>query len=246
MQFIDVQNEFMAFIRDPSRPLPEGMTEKRMKVYSDLFFNNVHGFVSNGFPVLRTLYSEDDWNEIVRDFFINHDCHTPIFAEIAEEFLVFLQTEYQMKDRDPVFMLELAHYEWLELVVSIAQSQRSLQHLASESIQQLPLCLSDFARIAQYSYDVQHIDEDYQPTEPLEVPSFFCVYRDLEEQVKFLTLTPLTAQVLSYIQQAETTNFTELVNWLSEIYPQMSPESIEQGCLQLLGQMAEKDIVMTR
>ncbi|RLV61023.1 DUF2063 domain-containing protein [Parashewanella curva] len=246
MQFIDVQNEFMAFIRDPSRPLPAGMTEKRMKVYSELFFNNVHNFVSSGFPVLKSLYEEEDWNVIVRDFFINHDCHTPIFAEIAEEFLVFLQTRYQTKDTDPAFMLELAHYEWLELVVSIAQSRRNLEPLSVDDITEKPLCLSDFARIAQYSYDVQHIDEDYQPSEPLEVPAFFCVFRDKQEEVRFLSLTPLTAQVLSYIEQAETTNYDELVAWLAGVYPQMEKENIQQGCLQLLTQMVEKEIVMTQ
>ncbi|MGB0895441.1 MAG: DNA-binding domain-containing protein [Parashewanella sp.] len=245
MGFADIQNEFMDYIRDPSNPLPDNIPLKRMLVYRDLFFNNVDGFVSNAFPVLKTLYKEDEWTTLVQNFFVNHDCSTPIFLEIAEEFLLFLQTEYQPTKTDPIFMLELAHYEWLELVVSIAQKQRFLKPLSEEQIASAQLCLSDYARVAQYSFDVQHISEDYQPTEPLEVPQFFCVFRDDEEEVSFLNLTPLSAQVLSYIDQSGGTTFSELTSWLADLYPQMETEAIMQGCHQLLSQMSEKEIVMT-
>ena len=120
MGFIEVQQQFMDYIRDPSLPLPEGIEPRRMKIYRELFFNNIAGFVSSAFPVLKSVYEDDQWQALVQQFFVSHDCKTPIFVEIAGEFLAFLQHEYQMTEDDPVFMLQLAHYEWLELCVAVA------------------------------------------------------------------------------------------------------------------------------
>ncbi len=244
MSFVEVQNEFMDYIKNPSNPLPEGIEQRRMSVYRELFFNNVKGFVSNAFPVLETLYEEQRWNDLIQEFFVNHDCQTPIFVEIAQEFLIFLQSEYESKEYDPIFMLELAHYEWLELVVSVAKSQRDLKTLNTGDIESSTLCLSESAKVAQYSFDVQHISVDYQPIEPLESPKFYCVYRDSEEEVSFLQLTPLSAQVLSFIDHEVETSFEAITSWLHQMYPQMELADIEQGCLQLLQQMTEKQIVL--
>ncbi|RYV03166.1 DUF2063 domain-containing protein [Shewanella sp. OPT22] len=244
MSFVEIQNEFMDYIKNPSNPLPDGIEQRRMSVYRELFFNNVKGFVSNAFPVLETLYSEKQWEALVQEFFVTHDCQTPIFVEIAQEFLIFLQSEYELKEYDPIFMLELAHYEWLELVVSVAQSQRDLKPLDADDIQSSTLCLSESAKVTQYSFDVQHISEDYQPIEPLETPRFYCVFRDVDEEVSFLQLTPLSAQILSFMEHEVETSFEAITSWLHQMYPQMELEQITQGCLQLLQQMAEKQIVL--
>ena len=58
MGFIEVQQQFMDYIRDPSLPMPEGIEPRRMKVYRDLFFNNISGFVASAFPVLKSLYHD--------------------------------------------------------------------------------------------------------------------------------------------------------------------------------------------
>ena len=246
MSFVEIQNEFMDYIKNPENPLPNGIEQRRMSVYRELFFNNLKGFVSNAFPVLETLYTEEQWDELIQSFFVTHDCKTPIFVEIAQEFLIFLQSEYELKEHDPIFMLELAHYEWLELVVSVAKEQRELNPISSEDIESVTLSLSESAKVAQYSFDVQHISLDYQPIEPLETPRFFCVYRDQDEEVSFLQLTPLSAQVLSFIEHEVETSFAAIISWLHQIYPQMELDEIKQGCLQLLQQMAEKQIVKTK
>ena len=73
MSFIDVQNEFMAHIREPNmQPCPTDIEDRRMAIYRDLFFNNINGFVSSAFPVLKTLYSDQQWLLLVRAFFSEH------------------------------------------------------------------------------------------------------------------------------------------------------------------------------
>ncbi|ABZ76152.1 conserved hypothetical protein [Shewanella halifaxensis HAW-EB4] len=245
MSFVDVQQDFMDYIKDPSRPLPDGIEARRMKIYRELFFNNVDGFVSNAFPVLKSLYKEEDWLEIVQSFFATHDCHTPIFVGISQEFLLFLQTEYQVTEIDPPFMLELAHYEWLELVVAVAQDNASQRLITSEDteIETIKLCVSATSKVAQYAYDVQHISPDYRPEEPSELPQYFCIYRDLNEEVRFLLLNPLTAQMLAYLSQHESLGYTELLDWLVHTYTHIQADALKAGCLQLLEDLGHKGII---
>ncbi|MCK7633357.1 MULTISPECIES: DNA-binding domain-containing protein [unclassified Shewanella] len=245
MNFKQVQQSFIDYIRDPAKPLPTGTSIERMQVYRELFFSNVMGFVSNGFPVLKSLYTQNDWLILVQDFFSQHDCQSPLFIDIAGEFLDFLQQEYQLKNTDPVFMLELAHYEWLELVVAVAQQDAKEVELKPENIQDLPLCLSSTARVAQYHYPVQLIRDDFCPTACLDTPVFFCIYQDEDSEVRFLQLNPLSAQVLAYLAEQGLMSFDGIVNWLTITYPQITPEALAQGCLQLLEQLAIKGIVRT-
>ena len=45
MSFIEIQNEFMAHIREPKKnKKPSGIEDRRMSIYRDLFFNNIEGF----------------------------------------------------------------------------------------------------------------------------------------------------------------------------------------------------------
>lgn len=247
MGFIDVQQQFMDYIRDPSLPLPDGIEARRMTIYRELFFNNISGFVSSAFPVLKSLYSAEKWQALVQQFFVEYDCQTPIFVEIAAEFLAFLQHQYTPSEHDPIFMLQLAHYEWLELCAAVAPDTAASQLLGSD-IQDKPLGLAASAKVAQYGFDVQHISVDYQPIAPTAQAHFFCVYRDSEDEVAFLQLTPLSAQVLAHIEEMgraqQAVNVENIIDWLSEHYPQMTKDALFSGCLPLLQQLAQKGIVV--
>ncbi|MGI2171293.1 HvfC family RiPP maturation protein [Shewanella sp. MF05960] len=248
MGFIDVQQQFMDYIRDPSLPLPDGIEARRMTIYRELFFNNISGFVSSAFPVLKSLYTAEQWQMLVQQFFVKHDCQTPIFVEIAAEFLAFLQHQYTPSEHDPIFMLQLAHYEWLELCAAVAPDTAVSQLLDSDNVQHPFLSLAASAKVAQYGFDVQHISVDYQPIAPTAQAHFFCVYRDSEDEVAFLQLTPLSAQVLAYIEEMDraqqAVNVDQIISWLSGHYPQMSTDALLSGCLPLLQQLAQKGIVV--
>ncbi|BAJ02758.1 HvfC family RiPP maturation protein [Shewanella violacea] len=242
MNFTRIQQSFMDYIKEPSRPLPKGTEARRMKIYRDLFFNNINGFVSSAFPVLKSLYAEEAWLALIQKFFVTHDSQTPIFIEIAQEFVSFLQSEYQLTEGDPAFIIELAHYEYMELVVAVAKDNPLHQGMQGP-ITQVALCLSDTAKVLQYRFDVQRVSEDYRPDGPAESPLNFCLYRDKQDEVIFLQLNPLAAQALGYLCQYESVNFDYLVTWLKQTYPQMDDEVLTQGCKQMLVELAAKGVV---
>ena len=122
MNHTTLQRRFAARIRDPQQALPPGIATERMAIYEELFFNNLDGFISSGFPVLRQLFDEPRWHRLVRAFMREHRCRTPYFSQLGEEFIGWLQDGYRAEEGDPPFLLELAHYEWVELALSLAEA----------------------------------------------------------------------------------------------------------------------------
>ncbi|MDN3377119.1 MULTISPECIES: putative DNA-binding domain-containing protein [unclassified Pseudoalteromonas] len=246
MSFQDIQNTFMAHIRQPSnQPAPEGIEDRRMAIYRDLFFNNIEGFISSGFPVLKTLYSTSDWNTLIRRFFVEHDCSSPYFLDIAGEFINYLSHGYVKTATDPVFMIELAHYEWVELDVSICQ-QDDCEILIDTALAVTPLYFSQTARNLSYQFAVQQISVDHQPVAPTSQPNYFVVYRDLDDEVHFLTTNPMTALLLSLIEASPAILFDQLCHQVIQHAPQFSYEQVSIGADQTLQAMAKKGVIVTK
>ena len=85
------QRAMARYLRDPAgEEPPRGVEQRRLDIYQNLIFNNIEGFISGGFPVLRSLYDESDWLGLVRAFIDSHRCTTPYFLEIGQEFMQFL------------------------------------------------------------------------------------------------------------------------------------------------------------
>lgn len=109
-EFTRRQYEFAAHIRDPEHnPAPGEIEDRRMAIYRELFYNNVEGFLSGTFPVLRKLHDDRHWHSLVRDYFSGHLAQTPLFLEIPREFLAWLKNERAAQLSDLPFLYELAH-----------------------------------------------------------------------------------------------------------------------------------------
>ncbi|GAB4259186.1 MAG: DUF2063 domain-containing protein [Methylomicrobium sp.] len=237
------QREFAAFIRDPQRnPAPTDVKAERMSIYRELFFNNVESFLSSNFPVLKSLFEPEHWLELTQDFFAKHRCRTPHFSEIPEEFLDYLQNERDNPNDWP-FLLELAHYEWVEMALAIAQEEAPETTDESLDLQHSPLMLSPVAWPLVYRYPVHEIAQDSQPLEAPAQPSFLVVYRTPADAVKFLQITASTYRLLEIIGDRQPITAEDcLMQLAAEMsIPDRSP-FIERG-LQTLRDLADKAIV---
>ena len=73
----ELQRRFAAHLRDPAtNPAPEGIEDRRLQVYRELFFDNVSSSLAGTFPVLHAVLGPGRWAELVRDFYRDHRCHT--------------------------------------------------------------------------------------------------------------------------------------------------------------------------
>jgi len=237
------QLEFAAYIRDPEHnPPPADVKPQRMAMYRELFFNNIDSFLSVNFPVLRTLLNDRQWFELGQDFFAKHASQSPHFSEIPEEFLDYLQNERDSSEDFP-FMLELAHYEWVEMALSIAKdtvpaTPKNLDNLLDQHIR-----LSTLAWPLAYQYPVQKISPDFLPETAPEVATFLVVYRNPEDEVNFIEITPITYRLLQIIQEREQVLVTDCLKQVAEESKHPNPEMIVSGGLQILKELAEKTVI---
>ena len=243
--FKEVQYQFTAHIRDPeNNPAPAEIEDRRMEIYRGLFYRNVQGFLASGFPVTRKLYSEENWHKMVRDFFSNHKSHSPYFKDISKEFVTYLSDERQAQPDDPAFLLELTHYEWLEIMLSFVDVNIDWAHIKKDGIlmKEIPV-LSPLMQLNRYEYPVHKIRPDFQPGTPPEQASFLLVYRDQKDKVGFMEMNPMTARLVELIAENNKTGKEILLGLAKEI-PSIAEDVILHGGHTTLTQLREKDIIL--
>jgi hypothetical protein len=244
MSFQATQNAFMQHIRDPENNAFPDIEDRRLAIYRELFFNNVEGFVSSAFPVLHSLYSEDDWLALVRKFFSQHDCKSPYFLQISEEFMAFLSNEYQRTDVDPEYMLELAHYEWVELALSIADQDPNEGQIAD--IQTQPMYFSSLAWRVSYAYPVQFASSDNPHLNVMDEGNHLVIYRDNDDEIQFVAINGITAHLLQQIESNAGISFAVLLEVMQSVLPQVEAAVLESGLETTLLDLAEKGVLVTK
>ena len=198
----DSQMRMARFLRDPAnQPPPEGVEPRRLKIYQDLIYNNIEGFISGGFPVLRSLYNEDDWHALVRRFIEGHRCNSPYFLEISQEFLRFLMEDFEHRDCDPPFLTELAHYEWVELGLDVSEEEIP-EDSADADTMRARVHLSPLAWVLAYRYPVHQIGPGFRP-DTVGQPTYLVVYRDRSDKVQFMALNSAMARLLELLRDAD-------------------------------------------
>lgn len=203
--FRDKQYAFARHIRDPENyPAPAGAEDRRMAIYRDLFLNNLRNLLSQTFPVLKKLHKPDKWRSIIRLFMAQHVAQTPYFVEIPREFLQFLQTEYVPAEDDFPFLVELAHYEWVELALSVSDATNDDVAFDphGDMLDGVPV-KSTLAWHFAYQYPVHRISTKFIPQAAGEQVSFLVIYRKANDDVAFMELNPVSARLLELIDANE-------------------------------------------
>lgn len=236
------QHEFASYIRDPETyPIPADVQPERMAMYRQLFFNNIESFLAANFPVLRNILSDSQWAELTEDFFAKHSSQSPYFSEIPEEFLAYLENEREGAGDFP-FMLELAHYEWVEMALSIAKDEVADQHL--DNLLQARIKLSPLAWSLAYQYPVHKIAPNFLPEQTPALPTFLVVYRNPNDEVNFIEITPMTYRLLEIIEQSEGIQTDAALRQVAEEMKHPDPQMVMTGGLQILQELAEKTVII--
>ena len=244
--FQKLQYDFTRHIRDPQHHAkPEGIEARRMAVYRNLLFNNIQSFINNAFPVLHSLYAEKAWLALIRQFFADYRCQTPYFVEISQEFLIFLQDTYQANENDPAFLSELAHYEWVELDLMLSKETLNLDNINphGDLLAQRPM-LSPLCSPLAYQWDVQHISVDYQPQQMPAQATYLIVYRNHDDEVKFIEANPVTARLIALLQSEQKLSGEALLRQIAAEMQHPQPSLIIQAGHQILLKLLKAGVLL--
>ncbi len=195
------QFRLAAHLRDPAAPPPPGIEDRRLKIYRDLFYNSLQGLLAGNFPVIRKLLGDTGWHALVRDFYRDFRAGTPLFPELPREFIQYLQERGEGRG-DPPWLLELAHYEWVELALDLSEASDADEDHDPQGdlLAGIPLP-SPLAWPLAYAWPVHRLSPDYQPATPPDTPSFLLVRRDAANKVRFSELSALTFRLLQRLSE---------------------------------------------
>ena len=211
LDFQRYQQEFTAHIRNPNvHKKPAGVVLARMAVYREAVLNNIYESVSVCFPVCQAAIGKRAWRALLKDFVKSYPAQSPIFREIPQQFLQFLNT----LNSQPTFLAELAHYEWVELAVSALQTE-SIQlskntHLLSER----PV-LTPAHMLLEYDFAVHKIAKGKLPKTTEK--TYLLVFRNARFEVKFIELNPTTFQLLQLLEKNDMTGEQALMRLAASI-----------------------------
>ena len=195
--------------------------------------------------VLRSLYDDAGWAALVREFFDEYRCQTPLFPEIPREFLQYLQEQRRERSGDPPFLLELAHYEWVEIALGL--DTRELDDIAADPggdlLRGVPV-LSPLAWPLSYRFPVHRIRPDFQPETPPEDATHLLVYRDRADKVRFTQLNSMSLLLVRLLQSEEPFTGLAALKRVAEQLAHPEPERIVASGGELLTGLRHRDIVL--
>ena len=230
MSFQNYQRAFTARIRDPkANARPQGAPAKRMKVYEELLYNNLEGFLLACFPVCRKILGVRRWNRLVRAFFRDHANHTPYFRQIPEEFLKYLQDEWERPEDFPAFLPELAHYEWMELALDTSDADRDLpEHDPDGDLLAGHPLVNPVLQVLAYRWPVHRLSQRYKPADAPAEPTFIVTWRDRDLDIHFSLLNPTTARFLALVQESPELSGDEVIQQLARELGHPTPNALRQ------------------
>lgn len=238
--FQALQLDFAAHIRNPElNPIPDGIEARRMAIYIRLFYNNIESFCSMRFERTKAILGEERWHRMIRDFVHRHQCKSPYFAQISEEFIAYLAMD-RSEPSDPPFLLELCHYEWLPLyfdrMVGELPTYRPCQDPLGTKLK-----TSELSLVRRYVWPVHKIAVDFQPIESPEKPTWALAFRNRADKVDIKHVDAFTANLVETLRTPMTG--LEAVHAVLGDSVNLDEERLEQFSLRL-DDLIELDVLV--
>ena len=242
--FREVQRAFTAYLRDPeNNPRPDGVPENRLAVYRYAVYSNIEGFLADNFPRIKTFYSETEWESLVRDYIVRHTSHTMCFVDLPKEFLDYLENLRDNED-DPPFLYELAHFEWLETLISADERQLPTEEFAQDDLLDAVPVINPLTQLLRYSYPVHLVAPDNLPSAEPEAPSFIVAFRKKNHKFGYSEVNVLTARLVELLAlNLDKTGREVLLDLAAEMGAE-DVQSIVEGGASILERLLGDEIIL--
>ena len=251
-EFQQYQHQFVDYLRNPhADQILENTLPEASQIYAELYYSGIEGCLQRCFPNSRALLGENIWQKVVQLFIKEHRCQSPLYREIPNEFMAYLLNAKPGLEL-PEFINDLAHYEWMELIIETAESNQTHANFPRlvAPLSMVPV-LNPVLHLLHYRYPVQHISatDDYWQNwqnrlEPYEqVPIILAGFRAQDDQVKFVELNAITARLIELLQ-GETRNQEHILLQLADEINFSDPIQFMQFGREILQQLSEQQIII--
>ncbi|NOX09577.1 MAG: hypothetical protein GXP22_08845 [Gammaproteobacteria bacterium] len=244
----DYQHQFAQHLRNSAvNPAPEGADPQRMQVYEDLIFNNFNSFLLNCFPITHDILGNKAWHKLTKQGFAESHSPSPLFRDIPATFLAWLQTKTTEPLPQYPWLYEFMHYEWIELSVKTDTADLDTVVIPDQSGDRLDnkLVLNPTAQLACYHWPVHTISPDNSTPVISEQAHCFLIFRKKDDEVHFIEVNPLTAQLIQQLQESSEQPLRQILKKLANTVYQGSVQDLETAIPPLLTSLQQQELILS-
>lgn len=243
--FIKVQREFVRHLRDPdSVSPPASLAPERVAVYSNAVRSNLEGFIGDNFPRIKNVMSVAAWEAMVADYLRNHSSKSPLFVDLPTEFFDYLCEERDVAD-DPPYLLELAHFDLLENLVSTQEVRIDETGIdrSGDIMTGVPV-MNPTTQMVGYTFPVHRIEDAEFPHDIPEVATFIVAFRDRENRYAYIDLNPATARSVELLLAQEDLTGEAVMRQVADELGHRDVEAVVAGGEEIIMRFVARDLIL--
>jgi len=196
------------------------------------------------------MLGKDRWALLIRDFYSTHNSRSPLFPDLPKELLDYLATErncnpHSDAEADPPFLYELAHYEWAETGLALAEDPVPDPAIDpnGDLLEAHPVT-SALAWLFSYNYPVNEIGKGNWPTAPAAKPYYYLLYRDTADKVQFIRLNTVSARLFELLESDMRLSGRDTLLHIATELQHPDPERVVDNGHGFLQQWRERNIIL--
>ena len=180
----------------------------------------------------------------MRTFFRDHPLHDPLFRTMPGEFVRYLEAR-GVQPGDLPWLLELAHYEWVEVAVTFDESRiDDVPHDPQGDVVHGVPVVSPTAWPLAYRYPVQQIRPDFLPQSAPDGITCLIVARNREDDVSFMEVDVLTLKLLQAVKENPGTTGLQCLSALADSFESGEREAMIESGKSILRALRARDVLL--
>ncbi|GAB4183755.1 MAG: hypothetical protein Kow00108_21030 [Calditrichia bacterium] len=212
-----------------------GVREDRLHHYRRLISGVFENTLENAFPLTHQLLSQEEWEEMLRDFQAHHDVKASKLWLMPKEFYEFARLSAFGERFNRPYLSDLLYFEWMEIqLFTMADKvlEPYIEH--GEMLDDLIYVNPEYEMI-QLRYPVHKTLVHEELVD--EVNAVVFGFRDVESgEVKFVELSPFFAFIINQIHHREI-SLKNLIEEMSRETDYPDKETIIPHLLPFVGDM---------
>jgi len=250
--FLNYQHQFVDYLRNPQND--ESLAASlptRINIYAKLLHSKIDASLHTCFPITHELLGATLWQELVQEFIKVHRCQSPLYREIPDEFIDYLMHENPDLEL-PEFIIDLAHYEWMELVLETEKPANANPIFSiDDDLLTVTPALNPILHLLHYRFPVQSISpaDEYwknwknRPTPYAQESVILAGIRDADFKIYFIELNAVTARLIELMQEGLSTSEQVLLELAAELH-YADHETILPFGIDILQQLKTQHIII--
>lgn len=243
--FLAAQRAFARHLRDPDgHGCPPHLPDARVEVYRYAVFSNIERFMGDNFPRVKEVLPAATWRAMVRDYLVRQPAVTPVFSRLPGEFLDYLRHR-RHEPTDPPYLYELAHFDWLENVVSVDERQVPVDGIDPDGdLLEAPIVVNPLHRVETYRFPVQAINATFQPVEAPPRATHLVAFRDRAHRYGVIDLNAVSCRLFEAVRDTPERGARAILQDIAASLGQADPVPVLKGGLEILVRMRARELIL--